>query len=106
MLTVTGVVYISQAPDIRIAGAGAYFNLITIGKNPYKNSREYYKVSVFVSKEDIDKAREKLTEGTNIWIRLGELKGNKIEEKIYIQDVKTNWKWIEILARTLIPERQ
>lgn len=106
MLTVSGVVYISKAPDIRVLDTGAFFNLVVIGKNPYKQSREYYKIAVWVPKDALLRARERLIEGTNIWIRLGELRGVKVEDKIYMQDVKTEWKWIEILARTLKPERQ
>jgi hypothetical protein len=101
VLTVTGVVVVASTPSVVDTNKGGYYNFTAVSKNPYKGERKWYSLSVFVPKENLPEAAEKLAHGKCIQIRIGELDGRQVSDgKFVAMQVKSRWSWLEPLGVT------
>jgi len=98
MLSVSGIVFIAEQPEIKQAKNGAYFNIQGVAKDPYKEGRKWYRVAVYVPADHVATATDVLAAGKTIQIRIGELDGTKNEKGFIFCQTKTNWEWIEPLT--------
>ena len=105
MLSVSGIIRITDDPQEKPFNTGFYFNFTSESKDPFKKGgRKYYKVALYVGDQDIAVARKEIIKGASIWIRHGDLDGTKSTNPQYntiFNTVKCSWKEIEVLVMTL-----
>lgn len=111
MFSVSGHFVVNQITAEReYNSSGYYINLEVITQHPRKRAtpdnpeaaRVYQKVSIFVPKEKITEAREKLQRGANVIIRCGELASNRTPQGHIYSDVHVQWNNLQFLR--MIPE--
>jgi len=66
-------------------------------KDPYKPRRHLVRVSLLVPTEEIEAAREAITPGTSVQIRIGELYGMRTKSGGVFMTIHSKWKWVEVL---------
>ena len=108
MLSVTGIGIIPKGKKIKEFQTGKviFMSFVLATKDPYKNRKQWIKVSVMVPIDKIEKAREIIKEGNVIQIRHADLYGIINDNDTVHMTVNTSWPFIEHLRRIPTPERK
>jgi hypothetical protein len=107
LFSVSGIAVISKDEIVeRQSQSGVWFNFVVIAKDPYREIRHYYKISMHVPIEYIDLARDAIQVGKFIQIRHGELAGRRLDSGTIFMTVSTKWKWIESIKALPGPDRK
>ena len=84
MLSVSGVGIIDPKNEIKEVPISnnqfVYFNFRIFSKDAFKTENHYYQVNVLVPIKELEIARKSFIPNRCIYIRLGELKGVKVEK--------------------------
>lgn len=79
MLTVNGIVIVTEAPKESSYKDNSYFMCEISSPDPYTTGeKHFYSISIFVPKEKIQSAREQLVEGALLYLRTAELSAKKL----------------------------
>lgn len=103
MLTVSGCVFIMSDPFEKQVKNGSYFNFDAVAKNPYGEGVKHYKIAIYATAAESEKARDKLKKGIAIQLRIAELDGKQTETGTIFMQINTKWSWIEVLK--MIPSK-